>query len=378
MSHLQEEVKLDIQEIPSGTASVETGAEEDNADIELPHADASNSPKEKPGWGSQSDDNTFPDIVHGTLKLTGEDDAADDDEPDDAEDNDEPDDAEDNDEPDDAEDYDELDDAEDDPKAELAKLLIRPNNIPCLGFHKEIIRRKDNLNRIQIFIHPPPEHAKRESKEGFASNDSIKNAKELSIYLAVIKKADISLPLGCKKSSFGKFYTKASSLKGEDKKLLAAFDQQNLETSEKDIPAEYTTEEEEPDDDDDDHLFKKLEQDIQHKFLVDFHPEIMQIDFDELLALSRVVRNSTGTIIDDLHKTMPFMTKYEYTRILGIRAKQLNSGATPFTLISEDMLNGYTIAKKELHEKKIPFIIRRPIPSGASEYWRLEDLEIIH
>ena len=72
------------------------------------------------------------------------------------------------------------------------------------------------------------------------------------------------------------------------------------------------------------------------------------------------------------------MTKYEYTRILGIRAKQLNSGATPFTLISEDMMNGYTIAKKELHEKKIPFIIRRPIPSGASEYWRLEDLDIIH
>ena len=90
-------------------------------------------------------------------------------------------------------------------------------------------------------------------------------------------------------------------MKGEDKKLLAAFDQQYLETSEKDIPAEYTTEEEE-DDDDDDHLFKKLEQDIQHKFLVDFHPEIMQIDFDELLALSRVFRNNMGTIIDDLHQ----------------------------------------------------------------------------
>ena len=355
MSHLQEEVKLDIQEIPSDTAiedaSVENDVEEDNTDIELSSADASDSPKEKIVWASQSDDGTFPDIVHGIQKLTGEDAAEDD----------------------------VVDDAVDDPKAELAKLLIRPNNIPCLGFHKEIIRRKDNPNRIQIFIHPPPEHTKRESKEGFASNDSIKNAKELSIYLAVIKNADISLPLGCKKSSFGKFYTKASSLKGEDKKLLAAFDQQSLENSEKDAPTEYTTEEEEPDDDDDDaHVFKKLEQDIQHKFLVDFHPEIMQIDFDELLALSRVVRNNTGTIIDDLHKTMPFMTKYEYTRILGIRSKQLNNGATPFTLISEDMMNGYTIAKKELHEKKIPFIIRRPIPNGASEYWRIEDLDIIH
>ena len=62
MSHLQE-VKLDIQEIPSGTAieedtSVEMGAEEDNADIEPPSADTSDSPKEEGGWGYETDDDT--------------------------------------------------------------------------------------------------------------------------------------------------------------------------------------------------------------------------------------------------------------------------------------------------------------------------------
>jgi len=28
-------------------------------------------------------------------------------------------------------------------------------------------------------------------------------------------------------------------------------------------------------------------------------------------------------------------------------------------------------------ERKIPFIIRRPIPGGGSEYWKLSDLDII-
>ena len=31
----------------------------------------------------------------------------------------------------------------------------------------------------------------------------------------------------------------------------------------------------------------------------------------------------------------------------------------------------------ELKEKKIPFIIQRPLPNGNAEYWALEDLEIL-
>ena len=32
----------------------------------------------------------------------------------------------------------------------------------------------------------------------------------------------------------------------------------------------------------------------------------------------------------------------------------------------------------ELKEKKIPVIIRRPVSSSHSEYWKLEDLEQIY
>ena len=35
------------------------------------------------------------------------------------------------------------------------------------------------------------------------------------------------------------------------------------------------------------------------------------------------------------------------------------------------------IAKKELEKKLLPFIIKRPLPNGECEYWKLSDLEII-
>ena len=37
----------------------------------------------------------------------------------------------------------------------------------------------------------------------------------------------------------------------------------------------------------------------------------------------------------------------------------------------------YSIAKKELEKKILPFIIKRPLPNGECEYWKLKDLEII-
>jgi DNA-directed RNA polymerase I, II, and III subunit RPABC2 len=69
------------------------------------------------------------------------------------------------------------------------------------------------------------------------------------------------------------------------------------------------------------------------------------------------------------------MTKYEKTRILGQRAKQINDGAMPFIKVPEGVIDGYLIALKELEEKKIPFIIKRTIPGGCVEYWKVSDLE---
>jgi len=130
-------------------------------------------------------------------------------------------------------------------------------------------------------------------------------------------------------------------------------------------------------DDEDEENLQKFDKEVREEFLVNFHPESVNHNYDEIYTLSRVVRNKENIIIDDLHRTLPILSKYEKTRVLGQRAKQINTGSKPFVEIGEDVIDGYLIAQEELHQKKIPFIVRRPLPSGGSEYWYLSDLEIL-
>jgi len=135
------------------------------------------------------------------------------------------------------------------------------------------------------------------------------------------------------------------------------------------------------DDDDDDPMgevyLKKFDKEINDNYLVNIHPESVSLNYDEILAMTKIVRGKNGIIIDDLHKTIPYLTKYEKARILGQRAKQINSGATAFVKVPEKVIDGYLIAELELQEKRVPFIIRRPLPNGGSEYWKVSDLENI-
>jgi len=140
---------------------------------------------------------------------------------------------------------------------------------------------------------------------------------------------------------------------------------------------EDKTDEENEDSDDEDNL-KKLERDIDNDKLIESHPEIIQNNYNEILALCNIVRNDKGVIVDDLHRTYPFISKYEYARIVGIRAKQINNGADPFIKVARGVIDGFTIAKLEMNAKKVPFIIARPLPNGSREYWKVQDLEMIH
>jgi len=103
----------------------------------------------------------------------------------------------------------------------------------------------------------------------------------------------------------------------------------------------------------------------------------MNHNYDEISKLTKIVKDKNGIIIDPFHKTLPFLTKYEKTRILGQRAKQIENGAKPFVKIPDNIIDSYIIAELELQQKRIPFIIRRPLPCGGSEYWNLKDLELI-
>jgi DNA-directed RNA polymerase I, II, and III subunit RPABC2 len=134
----------------------------------------------------------------------------------------------------------------------------------------------------------------------------------------------------------------------------------------------------ESEDESEDENFEKFNEDVRKNHIVDFHPETLIHNYEEVKMLAIVVRDDNGTIIDELHKTIPILTKYEKTRIIGQRAKQINAGAKPFIKPTKNMITGYLIAKEEVEQKKTPFIIRRPLPNGGSEYWHLKDLEILY
>lgn len=131
------------------------------------------------------------------------------------------------------------------------------------------------------------------------------------------------------------------------------------------------------DDDDGEQYLQKLDESVRQQTIANHHPELIINNYEEVEALTTVIRDERGIVIDPLHRTLPFLSKYERTRILGERAKQINDGAKAFVNIDPSVIDGYLIALAELEQKKIPFIIRRPLSNGASEYWKLKDLEIL-
>lgn len=136
-------------------------------------------------------------------------------------------------------------------------------------------------------------------------------------------------------------------------------------------------EEEDEEENHDENYLQKFNEQLKTNVIAEHHPELIVQNFHEVDALCNIVRDSDGIIIDPLHRTLPFITKYEKAKILGERAKQLNAGAEAFVDLGDEIVDGYLIAMAEFEQKKIPMIIRRPLPNNGSEYWRLVDLEIL-
>lgn len=133
----------------------------------------------------------------------------------------------------------------------------------------------------------------------------------------------------------------------------------------------------EDDEEEDEDYLQKITEKMKENIITEYHPELKAFNNDEVEAACNIIRGENGDIIDPLHRTLPFVTKYEKARIIGERAKQINSGAKPFIEVDKKIHDGYLIALKEYEEKKIPFIVRRPLPNGTFEFWRLHDLDIL-
>ena len=74
------------------------------------------------------------------------------------------------------------------------------------------------------------------------------------------------------------------------------------------------------------------------------------------------------------NKTLPKITQYEKALLIGKRAKQIEDGANPNIKVMAGQ-GAIAIAEEELRQRKIPFIIKRPI-GNTFEYWKPADMEV--
>lgn len=72
------------------------------------------------------------------------------------------------------------------------------------------------------------------------------------------------------------------------------------------------------------------------------------------------------------NKSIPILTDYEITFILGKRATQIAYGAIPLIDVKSGM-NHIQIAEEELKQKKTPYIIKRTIGNKV-EYYKICDM----
>lgn len=81
------------------------------------------------------------------------------------------------------------------------------------------------------------------------------------------------------------------------------------------------------------------------------------------------------------YRSLPIMTKYEFDQVIGLRTMHLSRGAPPLVDIPNDFkvisnIHLREIAQRELLEQRLPYMIKRNMPNGKTEYWSLSDLDL--
>ncbi|NDB81781.1 MAG: hypothetical protein EB127_03395 [Alphaproteobacteria bacterium] len=109
-----------------------------------------------------------------------------------------------------------------------------------------------------------------------------------------------------------------------------------------------------------------------------------QVRFDSKILhpeVQSVSRESVQEALKESKTTLPYYTKYEQVTLIGTRAQQLAEGSKPLVsldgMLTSDPRFVWNVAEKEVHERKLPFIIHRRLPNGVSEYWSAMELSVM-
>ena len=70
------------------------------------------------------------------------------------------------------------------------------------------------------------------------------------------------------------------------------------------------------------------------------------------------------------------LTKYEIVRIIGTRAKQISDGSKVFVKYDGNK-SAIELAELELKHKMVPLKIKRPLPNGKFEIWKISEFELL-
>lgn len=107
--------------------------------------------------------------------------------------------------------------------------------------------------------------------------------------------------------------------------------------------------------------------------LLKHHPECV-LEYEESEQSTIPI---TSSLNDKKHRSMPFLSTFERTKILGFRTNQLAQGARPYVRVPDHITDVLDIAKIELEERRLPYIIKRYMPDGTYEKFRLSDFIIL-
>jgi len=156
--------------------------------------------------------------------------------------------------------------------------------------------------------------------------------------------------------------------------------EEEIEEEEEEIEEEEEEEEEESDEEDDDDYkyeiddIEEEEEDAEDNG-DDEDDEPIDCLYDQEIQINEHELDLETEIPMNERMTLNIMTKYEISRILGIRVQQLIKGAKPL-VSNTNGKSAIEIAIDELMSGSMPFKIKRPLPSGEYEIWKCKELTV--
>ena len=182
-------------------------------------------------------------------------------------------------------------------------------------------------------------------------------------------KESVSTDSDIESGTFSQYDDEEIKVEGEGEEEELESDSENIEDDIVDVDVEVEDEiEEEAAEEDSEKVKPKKKKGVKKVVAVNTECLYNNIDFEEDYD------EKEEQIADNKRMSINRMTKYEKVRIIGIRAKQIMTGANILIKGAENK-TPTEIAELELKNNMVPFKIKRRLPNGRYEIWKLSELE---